>query len=203
MYPDSCCATFRGTLGHVLPKPPCLFLAQYNSPGGTSVNNHGLGLSFKEKPSQFRLFSLLNCCPFPMYLQCKEVCLFTVWLLTSLLSLALLLLEIGPWFRRAVASVCWKLLAMGCSNTPFVGLAQHIVNAVGRVCFPWQEKDRASGRCFSDCPQTSISSAWAPSRLPRRSLQQPSCITFCPSKLHWPAMDGIGLISSLGEALDL
>lgn len=140
MYPDSCCATFRGTLGHVLPKPPCLFLAQYNSPGGTSVNNHGLGLSFKEKPSQFHLFSLLNCCPFPMYLQCKEVGLFMVWLLTSLLSLALLLLEIGPWFRRAVASVCWKLLAMGCSNTPFVGLAQHVVNAVGRVCFSWQER---------------------------------------------------------------
>lgn len=98
------------------------------------MNNHHLGLSFKESHRSFAYFPFWNCCPFLIYLQCKEVSAFMVWLLTSLLSLALLLLEIGPRFRRAVASACWKLLAMGFSRTPIVGLAQHILNVVGRVC---------------------------------------------------------------------
>lgn len=130
LYPHSHCATFWGPLGHVLPKLswPSKTLLRHLNEQPPPV------MQFRRKPSQFCSFSLSNPCPFLMYLQCKEVSLFMAWLLTSLLSLALLLLETGPRFRRAVASVCWKLLAMGFSNTPFVGLAQHILNATRRVC---------------------------------------------------------------------
>lgn len=118
--------------------------------------------------------------PFFMYFQCKEASFSSVWLLTSLLSLALLLLEYGPRFRRAVASVCWKLLAMGFSAMLFIGLARYKVNAVGSLLLTHHSRRVWPVASVFWSPQTRTCSSTACSRPPQSSLLQSLLLSSVP-----------------------